>query len=354
MNMPAYLILISFLLLQTGCNLLGGDPKETELEPGPRNYTWIVDSVYSAPGGWMNTIWGSSPNDVWIASSGGFDKLWHYDGNEWTPWPSREGPNSFTGDFYSIFGFAQDDVWMGGRGPSGGGIWHYDGNEWEEAYIYSSPGMAAATILDIWGESQTDIYAVGTIPSQSGEIYKGFILHYDGKDWREVLITNFGVQFQVIRKGSQGTFIRAAGPYVDQLDGQVTIYRLKDGEIHEILSSAQKELDHLLWINTIGKDIFLVDGYNLEKYKGDRLLNLNEDTSAETVFSFWGRHAKDILLITTDGILHYNGIDIQLIYDSGAQPSFVLFEKDVFFFANDYAAGTNVIYHGTLTEQQED
>ena len=40
MELPIPLTLSLILLLQTGCGLLGSDPKEPELEPGRRDYVW--------------------------------------------------------------------------------------------------------------------------------------------------------------------------------------------------------------------------------------------------------------------------------------------------------------------------
>jgi hypothetical protein len=61
------------------------EPPVDNIQPGKRNYVWGIDSI-SAPGfPYLQSIWGSSPTDVWGA---GFsedlnDCLWHYDGKSW-------------------------------------------------------------------------------------------------------------------------------------------------------------------------------------------------------------------------------------------------------------------------------
>ncbi len=337
------------------CGLLGLEDKEkdpvVELEPGSRNYTWSVDSVYSAPGGWMNTIWGSSPDNVCIASSGGFDKLWHYDGIEWAPYPYREGPTGFSGDFYSIFGFGQDDVWMGGKRPGGNSIWHYNGRDWKLFYIYQPDGKGEATVLDIWGCTSSNLYAVGTVPTgQSNPTYQGFILHYDGRQWREVLMTDFGMQFQRIRENEEQIYLSGSGPYSTQLiSDSVSIYRLNDNILTTLYSKSLSEAGVVNLNNFDGK-IYLVVDNEITDINFNSVLPFS--ISGE-IYSVHGRHEKDMFIATDSGVLHYNGEDTQLLFDDIVQPNSLLLENDVFFFANDYKAGTNLIYHGTLNKEKE-
>lgn len=297
----------------------------------------------------MNTIWGSSPDDVWIASSGGFDKLWHYDGKEWSPWPYREGSNSFTGDFYSIFGFARDDVWMVG---SGGRIYHYDGNKWSLFYTHSIEGMGKPIFLNIWGTSPSDIYAVGTVSTgQESPSYKGLILHYNGNHWKELLVTDFGMQFQRIRKHKGGIYLSGSGPYSYQtISDSVSLYKLSNNSLKVLYSKSRKEASSVS-LNKFGNKVYFV----IENKVTDKDFNsILPFTLSEDVYHVNGRHEKDMFITSEAGVVHYNGEDIQLLVNDVVQPRTVLFEKDVFFFANDYEARTNLIYHGTLTKEEEE
>jgi len=106
-------VLIALLLAAASCGLFE-NKKDAEPPPGRRDYTWSVDSVYSAPNGWIYDIWGAKPNDVWAVSPGGAYHLWHYDGKSWSPDSNR---NLY--GLESIYGFSSDDIWAGGRrGPS--------------------------------------------------------------------------------------------------------------------------------------------------------------------------------------------------------------------------------------------
>ncbi|MCR9131607.1 MAG: hypothetical protein NXI08_03500 [bacterium] len=342
------------------CGLLGPEDKEkdpvAELEPGSRNYTWTVDSVYSAPGGWMNTIWGSSPDNVWIASSGGFEKLWHYNGSEWTPYPYREGLNGFTGDFYSIFGFEEDNVWMGGQGPGGRSIWHYDGRDWKLFYTYKPNGKGEATILDIWGCTSSNLHAVGTVPTgQSNPTYQGFILHYDGRQWREELMTDFGMQFQRIRENEEQIYLSGSGPYSTQLiSDSVSIYKLNDNHLDTMYSKNRNEAGSVSLNKFGGKVYFVAENEVLDtSFISNLPFTLTED-----VYGVDGRHGKDMFITTEKGVSHFNGENVEYLLALESRNAVVfrtfIMEKDVFFLVNDYDAGTNVIYHGTLNEEEEE
>ncbi|SMO62005.1 hypothetical protein SAMN06265219_10698 [Gracilimonas mengyeensis] len=343
------IIFIALLSFFSSCEILGIDEDNESLDPGPRNYEWTVDSVGGAPDmwvGWANTIWGSAPNDVWIGLSGGYYNLWHYDGETWSPWPYREGPDGFTGSFYSIYGFAQDDVWMGG---GDGELWHFDGSTWKLFYTYNPEGLGGPNIFDIWGTSPSDIYAVGTVSTGlDNPSYKGFILHYDGRRWRELLVTDFGMQFNRIRKENRGIYLSGSGPYSYQtISDSVSLYILNNKSLNVLYSKSRKEASSVN-LNKFGNRIYFV----IENEVTDKYFNsILPFTLSEDVYHVNGRHEKDMFITSEDGIAHYNGEDIQLLVNDVVQPSAVLFEKDVFFFANDYVEGTNLIYHGTLTKK---
>ena len=227
-------ILIALLLAAASCGLFE-NKKEAEPPPGRRDYTWTVDSVYSAPGGWMNAIWGASANDVWICSAGGNDKLWHYDGHKWSPWPEHIGWS-----LESLYGFASDNIWMGANGP----IYHYDGQEWSLVYTYTIQGMGEPDIFDLWGTSPSNIYAVGTVLPDDGPPYRGFVWHYDGKNWKQLLVTDFGVQLQRVRQDREGVIIAGAKqayggqkpPYTTEV-----FYHFGKGHLESLLSTTSDE-----------------------------------------------------------------------------------------------------------------
>ena len=337
-------LIFLMLFLAAACGLF--DSKgPAEPAPGRRDYTWTVDSVYSAPGGWMNAIWGASANDVWIGSAGGLDRLWHYDGKKWKPWP-KHMPS-----IESLYGFASDNIWMG---TMNGSIYHYDGKEWSKVYTYTIQGMGEPDIFDLWGTSPSNIYAVGTVLPDEGPPYRGFVLHYDGKNWKQLLVTDFGVQLQRVRDTKQGVFIRGVkSVYVGGAPDTLVLYQYSKGRLHELLSMPENDESAMIWVNNIGGNAYILNRKELLRYSKGKFIPVTEFPSPKTVYSFFGRSIKDVFVITSDGLLHYNGTDTKFLIDIIAQPNALLLKNDVFFFVNDYKGGTNLIYHGTLTPEEE-
>ena len=67
----------------------------------------------------------------------------------------------------------------------------------------------------------------------------------------------------------------------------------------------------------------------------------------------WGRNSKDIFLLMTDGLAHYNGTDIEYLFYFNKIPrtqisGAALFEEEVFFTVYEALTGLKYIYHGKL------
>ncbi|MDT3695538.1 MAG: hypothetical protein ROY99_04035 [Ignavibacterium sp.] len=67
----------------------------------------------------------------------------------------------------------------------------------------------------------------------------------------------------------------------------------------------------------------------------------------------WGRNSKDIFLLMTDGLAHYNGTDIQYLFYFNKVPrtqiyGVALFDKDAFFLVYESQTGLSFVYHGKL------
>lgn len=134
------LFLIALFVLTISCNTT--EPTDN-IKPGRRDYVWSIDSINGPGVPYLQSIWGSSPTDVWGA---GFSEdvrncLWHFDGVSWkrategTPITELGNGSKIVG---GVWGTAQNDVWaFGGRifsNPlrSEPFIIHYDGNQWTE------------------------------------------------------------------------------------------------------------------------------------------------------------------------------------------------------------------------------
>jgi len=72
----------------------------------------------------------------------------------------------------------------------------------------------------------------------------------------------------------------------------------------------------------------------------------------------WGRSANDLFLLMTDGLVHYNGGNMEYLFyftEPGRKPwtqifGVALFEDEVFFLVSEASPNLNLIYHGILTE----
>ncbi len=133
---------------------------------------WSV--AYQGRGeGKLVDIWGSSPNDLFVAAEEG--GMLHYNGYSW-----RQMSTTY---FDSVWGTGPHDVWATGRSSSGGAaIYHYDGTRWRQSY------ENIRFALDrVWGTGPNDIYAIGSQDySSDATLSRAVVLHYDGSQWREI------------------------------------------------------------------------------------------------------------------------------------------------------------------------
>jgi len=347
--MNRYIAFLILLFTVSQCGILGNDPKEPKLEPGPRNYTWEVDTLYSPPGGFVYDIWGSSPNDVWAVLGTGIETLWHYDGEKWETWTKRISPA-----LYSIFGFAQDDIWMGGID---GEMYHYNGTQWSLQYTYNPEGFNSADITDIWGTSSDNVYAVGIVLPEGADTWVSFILHFDGRGWQEILITDFEVQFQRIRIEKGVKFMQSIKPYYEGAPPDTLLYyKYDDDRLVDFFTTTSNDVQGLT-LNNIGTEIYYLVGTSLSKLEDSLLIEIKEFSESEIGYQIYGRHQKDIFLRMNNGLAHYNGNDVKYLFSLGSSlesisSNAIIFQKEVFFIVRDFNNGTNLIYHGILTGEE--
>ena len=77
------LVIISTVIMTlSSCNKVVGPHYATQ--PGPRDYTWQVDTI-NAGGNILRTIDGSSDSSVWAVGEAGDFRytIWHFDGRKW-------------------------------------------------------------------------------------------------------------------------------------------------------------------------------------------------------------------------------------------------------------------------------
>ena len=111
---------------------------------------------------WLQAIWGTGANDVWIA--GWYETTLHWDGSTWTSVP---GPGAKPLELlYGVWGSATDDVWVtGGHGH----LQHWDGTAWSMVNL----GLPNDELHGVTGTGPDDVW----IASYDR------ILHWNGSAW---------------------------------------------------------------------------------------------------------------------------------------------------------------------------
>jgi hypothetical protein len=339
-------VFIALAVISCSCDTTE-PPLSDNIPPGRRDYSWTVDTL-NYPYNTITRIWGSSPSDVWAISSGGdLDKtIFHFDGNNWTTdFISR--PISP----HSIFGFAPDDIWMGG---GNGKIWRYNGSSWYESAVLTKDGNTQIVFDNLWGESPNDLYAIGTYPGTNGYATKSVIAHYEN-DWR-ILNTD----------GIRGIVEHL---HRDKYDGKIYLQVPLPGagihfdstQIFQYTPDSSKLLYRSVWTRGKEADISLIDG-RVYFILGQEIA-LRNDNQFKTFLKIdnpsfyqriWGRSNRDIYLFMTNGLVHYNGVNFDYLLTFNNPRTFIngaaLFDQEVFFIVYESFTNLNLIYHGILTE----
>ncbi len=352
--------LICLLLAVTVCNKQPTAPEL--LEPGSRNYTWKLDTLYM-PMNYISSVWGATPNDVWATGAGGTynDRLLHYDGEQWSTYKNEP----INCSAYNLFGFSADDVWMGGGGGwgnKGAGIWHYNGVQWSQYFIYHVDGAYIVQVRHIWGPAHNDVYACGVIGFREGSIdsFRGFVLHYDGSSWKEVVRAHFNSQFLKVRKNHNRVIVQSF-EIGDTSSAQdvIAFYQVKTNKLIKLYSTT---LETTYWatLHVINDKTYFVIGPDVYEYLAtDKMVKRLSFPQPEFVCQICGRTEADLFVYMKDGIAHYNGVDLQYLYKfptarMGGFNDPMIFEKEVFFCIDNPLGSIytrNMILHGILTEE---
>jgi len=351
MRKIAITIILSLILLLNFCKRI---PTLPEPQPGKRNYVWEADTL-DMPMNYISSIWGASPNDVWAVGAGGTykDRLQHYDGRTWSAY--NKELILCTG--LTLYGFSANNVWMGGGGgwlAHGAGIWHYNGTKWSQNYVYDIEGSYSIEVNDIWGNHPHDVYACGMIGFHDGatkDKLRGFILHYNGKRWKEVAKAQSNSQFHVVRKERNNVFLLSTVVINHNFVG-FEIYKLSDNKLKKIYAVDRTQIHAVNMCTIMGKVYFVMD-HDIFRYVNGTFVNyltIDHENFASVIH---GRNEVDIFLRMRDGIAHYNGEDIEYLYhfprNSINLHNAFLFEKEVFFYGltSDFK---NIVLHGRLEE----
>ncbi len=322
------------------------DPNEN-IKPGRRDYVWSVDSVLG-PVGTMNRIWGSSPNDIWIASSSAQPAymLWHYDGYKWEP---KSNPNM--SEAWSLYGFSETDVWAGG---DDGKIWHYGPNKtWVTAvrFFYTPDLNKQIVYYDLWGLTPDNLYAVGTAFGGTDNEHP-FIAHYDGTNWEIKHYPEMKGSFIRIKCDSYGNTYILAQKLSNQVPDSTYIYKYNNNTLQKIYS-AHDILANRANIQVINGEMIFFIGHTLYHYVSGKFSPILTNLPKNIRYQVYGRTEKDLFFPTWNGITHYNGNDIQYLYEFDNSKMMLVKEgivlrDNVYFVVDNFTDKISTIIKGKL------
>ncbi|MCF7804047.1 MAG: hypothetical protein K9N46_11925 [Candidatus Marinimicrobia bacterium] len=339
--------LIVFLaFFMAGCNNNPVTPKD--LEPGRRDYIWTVDTL-NMPMNYIASVWGASPNDVWAVGAGGTykDRLLHYDGEDWSTYTNE--PIWCTGNV--IFGFSEDDIWMGGGAgwlEHGAGIWHYDGAKWSQYYVYNIKNSPIMYVQDIWGAAPDNIYASGlfVFNEDSTENAYGFLLHFNGKNWEEIAKADFESQFLTVREENGTVYLFSSS---SRVDGNYHFYKLEEKKLVRLYSNSDAR-----GLYSIDGNVYFVIGQGIFRHLNEKFVEQLSINNENFTGPIYGRNEVDLFFGMVDGLTHYNGTGVEYLYTSPQKnitlrKNAAVFKREVFFCALNKNL-KNLVFHGELKE----
>lgn len=337
-KLKVFLLLCLPILMQLSCNTT--EPTD-DLKPGRRDYIWTVDTLEGINNP-RYRMWGSSPIDIWATSPGEWDKsISHFNGTDWHSFGVSGVivPNA-------IFGFDKNIVFFGAEN---GNIWKYDGNTFFQFAELSKNGHNDIVFANLWGESTDNFYAFGAYHDNDG-LPNSSVIAYFNNVWSILDTDSIKGLVSKLYRGKDGKiYLRVInmgnGVYVDS----TLIYEYRLEKYHPLYSSIWSrgfEAD----ISRIDNEVIFVLGNQIARRVNNKfqaILNVNNPNFYQRI---WGRNTKDIFLLMTDGLAHFDGNDVQYLFNfskSGTQIfDAVIFENEVFFMLYESQTNLNLIYHG--------
>jgi hypothetical protein len=332
------IFLFYFLTILTTCNSI---PTEPEPLPGRRDYVWTIDTIN--PGNealYLGRIWGKFPNDVWAVGSGSWTatNIWHYNGVQWRcdSIPRYVQPSA-------IFGIEKNQVWLGNDNNT---IWLYNGIQWKKFGEYNISGYDQTCINYFDGTSSSNIYGVGFVEARGKKLWKAIIMRYNGIEWNFINVPAMKVSFETVAIETKSNILVMSGTVYDPSGFVAKVYCWDGRELKELLSDFGWS-----FVTKLGGDIFATLGSRIFKYSNKNLVLWKDNTGTGINGNIiCGRNKNDFFIGSyTNGIVHYNGTDFTLIYNTNLTVERgMIFEKDVFFIGLDYVKGKNYIIRGKL------
>ncbi len=282
------------------------------IEPGRRDYVWEIDTLFSGSlQTYMVSMWGSSPQNLWICGHDGNTQkgIFYYNG---TNWKTINLPaTNYLKEFSVVEGIDSNNIYFAGSAL------YYDPNP---THNFQDSGMVLQYVNQSW-----KVHSLSNAPSifslavnSSNTLWagcnNGTILKYNGSDWekfvvgnKETLINNI-IYFNSIELYATGTsekFIPGNGHYLAEylyhFNGN--FWNLIDSNI---TSTNYNRISFPTVLRNINGSLYgIMDGKFVKK-NGNSWLTIKSGIYGQ----FNGNNNKNIFLANQDfGVLHYNGAD---------------------------------------------
>jgi hypothetical protein len=244
-----------------------------------------------------------------------------------------------------MFGISANDVWIG---DNEGNMWHYTGS-WNKVAKLAPPGFDRyVLVMDMWGSNPSEIYAAGAASRNDG-YYRASLWKYNGARWDSIALPEMKLSFaQGIIQSQTGKMLLTGycsdDPWTYYLftRDQSGLKKLYEGSTYTQLVT----LDNKVLIG-MERKMYYFDGQQLKFWR---------DFSGIFPYNhFFARSTKDIISASPEGIIHWNGTDVKLLYKGAYNyGTAALFDKDIFILSRDTylstGTGYNIIIHGKLKD----
>ena len=129
------------------------------------------------------------------------------------------------------------------------------------------------------------------------------------------------------------------------------IYEFANGQYYKLYSSIETrglQAD----ISLINNEVYFILGNEIAKRRNNQFQNFLQVDNPNFYQRIWGRNSKDIFIEMKDGLAHYNGSDIEYLFNFFIPRTHIygaaLFENEVFFLIDEPPTNLSLIYHGVL------
>ena len=340
------IILLLGLIIIIALSTCSDNPvsNDDNVRPGRRDYTWTVDTLdgLNSP---RFRMWGSSPTDIWATTTSNWNiSISHFDGSEWTSYgvSGLIQPNA-------IYGFLSNALYVG---DENGKIWKYDGNNWNLFAELVKDGHSDIVFSNLWGESSNSFYATGAYSEENGGYNMSVIAHFGNGKWT-MLNTNklYGIVTHLYKNFPDNKI------YLQVIGGRNFTDSTK---IYEYVNGDYQKLYGNVWtkglqsdISLINNEVYFVLGSEIAKRVNNHFQTILKVKNPNFYQRIWGRNSKDIFLLMTDGLAHYNGRDIEYLFHFNITPrtqiyGASLFGSEAFFLVYEAQTGLSLVYNGIL------